>query len=231
MVSWMLEKDINLSQRTSLPKKIAGSRKSMFAIISLTSSSPELIKKTRQHMRWERSMFGEFVCQRKTLSLTFKDVLHPDILRKMICNQGSKYFCSQDIQKWKTVMDLFLSKRNWSRRIIITNTLWYFRNIHQLMLLPWSMNGQRCLRIKFRHLTVGPEAWPSLALDGSQTPSFWIPALCPLSTWTPKTLPSWCPILMDLYMVLSFPSLRSLFRRDLLGGDSLEYSKVRAHWL
>ena len=35
---------------------------------------------------------------------------NPDILRKMICCQGNKYFCSQDIQKCKKSQSIFSAK-------------------------------------------------------------------------------------------------------------------------
>lgn len=102
--------------------------------------------------------------------------------------------------------DHFLPKRNWSRRIVLTNTSWYFQNINQLMLLPCSHDYQSCLRIKSKLLTVTPKAWHSLALAVSQMPSFWIQHSVPLAVpGHQSTLPSWCPLLLALYMALSFP--------------------------
>ena len=53
-----------------------------------------------------------YVLLRKALSPTSKAVLHPDTLRKIICHQGSMYFCSQDIQKCKKSQSIFSAKRN-----------------------------------------------------------------------------------------------------------------------
>lgn len=48
--------------------------------------------------------------QRKTLSLTPKAVLHPDIPRKILCNLGGRYFYSQGIQKCKKPRIIFSPK-------------------------------------------------------------------------------------------------------------------------
>ena len=58
--------------------------------------------------RWNACL--AYVLLRKALSLISKAVLHPDTLRKIIFHQGSKYFCSQDIQKCKKSQSIFSTK-------------------------------------------------------------------------------------------------------------------------
>lgn len=54
-------------------------------------------------------MLREYVLWRKVLSLSSKAVLS-NILRKLIYNHGSQYFCLQDVPKCKTVMEMSLQK-------------------------------------------------------------------------------------------------------------------------